>query len=747
MMKRKAFILMLILSIAMVSFSNFIVNVSAEENWWMPLLSYSRVGDGFNCTCSVHKGNHNGQDFPAPSGTPVRATKSGTVVACYSSCTASHYNGDRSCQNGSSCGSKSMGNYVQIRHSDGTQSIYMHLSVVSISYGSYVVQGQEIGKVGSTGRSTGSHLHFGIKNSSGSYVNPMNYVDVNNPSSGYINCHIATGKQTYAINENVTFYFSADDANQMYITFYKDGLRRADLDINVSGRDSFTKSFSEQGNYEIYLYAVTENGDVSSERVSFSVLPLPDNVRLNIEKQHYSKGENISFFYSANNAANMYLTVFKDGERREDLDINISNTTHTSRKLYEAGQYDVFILATNSWGEAYSDYTTFYVDAGPSNIKVNTDKLIYSVNEYVNFSFSADNADQMYLTFYKDGIRRENLDVNVSGLASTSIKFAETGLYEAYICAVNSEGQALSRTKSFNVISDNKSYSAIHNGHTYIIFDAVTDWADANAECQRIGGHLATITSSTEQQFAESFINGRILTSYWIGATDIEKTGQWKWQNGESMNYTNWDTNEPNNAQLLEHYAAIYKQTGKWNDYVLLGDYSCGFICEFDYEYNITINFNANGGTTPIDTKSAAYFSTYGELPTPTKNGYSFLGWFTSDNGGEQITSDKKVTITGNQTLYAHWEYIQPHTDTQITKNGNTYNVSVEQNNLETAKIIVVGYKNNKFAAMEILNSDTLQTTFTGDFDTFKVMAWENLSTLKPLCEAETIPQSKWIIE
>ena len=161
-----------------------------------------------------------------------------------------------------------------------------------------------------------------------------------------------------------------------------------------------------------------------------------------------------------------------------------------------------------------------------------------------------------------------------------------------------------------------------------------------------------------------------------------------------------------------------------------------------------TVTFNANGGNTPTASKSVTYNSTYGTLPTPIREGYTFKGWFTAASGGTQVTGDTQMSITENQTIYAQWDYIQPHTETQVVKNGNVYNISVKCSNLENANIIVTGYKGGIASSMKILSSDNMQPiSFTGNFDMFKAMAWESLLTLKPLCEVEIIPQNKWIIE
>lgn len=99
---------------------------------------------------------HNGIDMACAQGTPIYATRAGKVTV------ASYQAGGA-------------GNYVSINHLDGFSSIYMHMTHYVVSAGQTVSQGQLIGYVGSTGISTGPHLHFGISYA-GTYVNPLAYI-------------------------------------------------------------------------------------------------------------------------------------------------------------------------------------------------------------------------------------------------------------------------------------------------------------------------------------------------------------------------------------------------------------------------------------------------------------------------------------------------------------------------------------------------------------------------------------------
>lgn len=130
---------------------------SASGFIW-PCPAYTRISSYFGPRTQPVAGastNHKGVDLAAPYGSDILASADGIV-------TTSTY-------------SSSAGNYIVIAHGNGISTVYMHASSLLVSVGETVSQGQVIAKVGSTGYSTGNHLHFGvIKN--GVYVDPLGYI-------------------------------------------------------------------------------------------------------------------------------------------------------------------------------------------------------------------------------------------------------------------------------------------------------------------------------------------------------------------------------------------------------------------------------------------------------------------------------------------------------------------------------------------------------------------------------------------
>jgi len=132
-------------------------------------------------------------------------------------------------------------------------------------------------------------------------------------------------------------------------------------------------------------------------------------------------------------------------------------------------------------------------------------------------------------------------------------------------------------------------------------------------------------------------------------------------------------------------------------------------------------------------------------------------------------TSDTTCTVTLPEgknyyaVIYAHnsigssgsnWRLFAvlkiPYTSSTVTKKGNNHSIKVVPVNIDSScEVIIAGYKCGKFITLANVpyESKEINTTLTGDIDEIKVMVWDSLTALKPLCVNETIPSSAWIVE
>jgi hypothetical protein len=138
------------------------------------------------------------------------------------------------------------------------------------------------------------------------------------------------------------------------------------------------------------------------------------------------------------------------------------------------------------------------------------------------------------------------------------------------------------------------------NGHDYQRIDIPMSWRVAKKLCEQLGGHLATATTVDENEFIyRQFGRDHVC---WLGATDEEDEGTWKWITGEPWDYENWHAGEPsnNNDGGVENYLTLgntqpvvangtsyfYRFGARWNDHVGSGEYHGASIaypvCEWD---------------------------------------------------------------------------------------------------------------------------------------------------------------------
>ena len=147
---------------------------------------------------------------------------------------------------------------------------------------------------------------------------------------------------------------------------------------------------------------------------------------------------------------------------------------------------------------------------------------------------------------------------------------------------------------------DDLSKTVCWNGHIYQLCNTDLSWSMAKSFCEQLGGHLATITSESEQKTIESLMStGEKQDAYWLGATDIHSEGDWEWITGEQFSaYEKWSEGQPDNRSIIdengENYLGILNKQMKWgedteihyrfewNDFTELEDYLFGFVCEWD---------------------------------------------------------------------------------------------------------------------------------------------------------------------
>ena len=142
-------------------------------------------------------------------------------------------------------------------------------------------------------------------------------------------------------------------------------------------------------------------------------------------------------------------------------------------------------------------------------------------------------------------------------------------------------------------------------------------------------GHTSGATNSTSHTYN---LNSSLASN------EFSKTGH---------TFEYWCVNADDYGNYYYENAYVKNLTSINNDTVTL------YAIWTANSYKIT--FDPNGGSVTTTQKNVTYNNTYGTLPTPTRTGYTFNGWYTQASGGTKITDTTKVTITSNQTLYAHW--------------------------------------------------------------------------------------------
>lgn len=414
---------------------------------------------------------------------------------------------------------------------------------------------------------------------------------------------ISVSSSTITIGQSVSFNFGAD-----YATGYTIGINRGSdrlVTQDVSGSYSYTPPTS--GTYSAYITAWNSRGIVDSGSCTFTVsdpMPAAPTVVVN---STFKVGDNVKISWNhVDYATHYWLHIYLKGGTYINQDVY--NASSFTQVYNEEGVYDVYVAAIGSAGEAVSNKATFTVlPKSPSK------PVVSVIPGYSSFAGDGTRDFETNTSIYWNACENTNAYEAVIYNADTGIGWQEfksigephlnvkwpAGNWYVVVSALNTNtGEwTLSEKTYFTVIEYYPyAYNFIeYNGHTYATLQyGVSDWHDAEGICEKLGGHLATITSEDEQNAVYDLVNSSNSEKlWWIGATDEENEGIWKWVTGESFSYTNWQANQPDDyisyTSEGESFLHMYGSDGEWNDVdgiandIYLVQYAPSIVLELDY--------------------------------------------------------------------------------------------------------------------------------------------------------------------
>ena len=412
----------------------------------------------------------------------------------------------------------------------------------------------------------------------------------------------------------------------------------------------------ELGIYNTHIYASDRYGNVSFKRFGEIIVPEIPQSTIELGNDFYAKIQNICTNTSLtqvenNNKLDVYFCDDNDS-RAQIWHFKRNDNSDTYTILPEENEAMVLEVA----GALDEDKTNVQLWT-PNGSKAQRWKILKNNGRYC--------------------LKPECSDIRVLDTPNGSAGSANAQIY-AYNEGTGTGFNIIkSEPKNVELKSEKELVTASYNGHTYSVFEQGMTWSDAKKACEKLGGHLVTITSEGEQKFIESILesNEASMNQYWLGMYRYQD--EYRWVTNESSEYVNWNSGEPNGItsnQAKEYCIQMINKVQddsrfKWNDVNNFNtpaegnsDFyrtECiGVICEFETLKEYTLSYNANGGSSAPEKEVKAQGT---ELTIsskkPTREGYNFIGWATkADATKAEYQAGDKYTLNGNITFYAVWE-------------------------------------------------------------------------------------------
>lgn len=669
---------------------------AANESWLWPVSSSTSISQKYTSS-------HPALDITGSYGCSIAAAKSGTVYYVYEGCRNVNGKAGTNCRGKSICSPNAgintntsnqsygfcnygYGNGVVINHGDGTFSMYAHMASVSVTKGQTVTQGQQIGTMGSSGMSSGTHCHFELCHNatmSGKYVKPGTSINNSPTVISYVYSTTPTPTQdpitfqtpTYSNVTETTAYVQVKvtaDSSQLKEV----GMMWDRIDGNTSVRQiefnwpgssvrshisvDFGNEIDKYGNkpllspgttYQCQFFGVTKAGKIlTSKAVRFTTKSAASSdttppVISNIQIERYSGGYKVKCDVTDNvGVTKVQFPTWTVHNGQDDLKwhdgspwrenangvITYEGIVNSSDHNNEQGYYTTHIYAYDAAGNS-------------SFAAVSPDTCVDWTNPTITDMVITDQTSTGYTVQCRV---TDNVGVSRVRFPVWTDQNGQDDLWWG-------EGTKNGDIYSFRVnIGDHNNEYGVYHNHIYAYDAAGNERSVAAPDC--------TVSAITITRQPDSYIGAVGENAVFrIAATGSNLRYQWQYKTAGLSDWVNCTAAGSTTPELR------FPITSKNNDQTefrcIVADNSNTVISQtarlsvMNAVKKCTVTFDSQGGTLVDAITHIVENTKIASLPTPpTRDNFTFLGWYTEPGGQGRIFNENTI-INEDMTVYAYW--------------------------------------------------------------------------------------------
>ena len=453
-------------------------------------------------------------------------------------------------------------------------------------------------------------------------------------------------------------------------------------------------------------------------------------------------------------------TLINDPDSKYQVTYTEDNNKEFNNFETDAGDYELTLLLIQDTDFSWSDGSitnktiTCKIKPKPITIKINSISLLMS--EFYNNEYIGDKGkikNQLTVNGLIDGHEISDFKVTKNNegtklyISDVKITTSEgTDVTSNYKIPEKVSGELTLINNLIDIPTASICKNPTYNGNEQILATAPKNVTLSNNSGTDVGSYTVTASINDEYVWSDGTKTSKTITCS-IGkaaTTSITLSNKTTSYTGSNINFANSDvtikgvnneTVKDSNAKYTFTYYSdssckttitTYKNVGTYYGNVTvsnLSNYNDGTsnCAKLSITNKSVLTYNPNGGTVNPTSKEIETGKSYGTLPTPTRTGYTFNGWYTAASGGTKIESSTKVTNTNNHTIYAHWT--AKKVEVTFHKNGGSTSVFKQT--------FTYGVSGNKFYYNNDGTPKGAQTGQFGQWDRtgYTLLGWSTTST------------------